>query len=66
MKTIDHRELLTLRNHGAQIIETLPAFEYNATHIAGAIHMPLRDLPGKAAAILSRERPVVAYCRDSL
>jgi rhodanese-related sulfurtransferase len=65
MKIIGHRELIALRNRGAQVIETLPASEYNAAHIAGAIHMPLRRLPGKAA-ILSRERPVVAYCRDSL
>jgi rhodanese-related sulfurtransferase len=66
MKTIDHRELLTLRDRGAQIIETLPALEYNATHIAGAIHMPLRDVMRKAAAIIDRERPAVTYCRDTL
>ena len=66
MKTIEYREVLSLRDRGAQIIETLPPFEYNATHVAGAIHMPLRDVIRRAPAILSRDRPVIAYCRDTL
>jgi rhodanese-related sulfurtransferase len=66
MKTIDHREVLALQARGAQIIETLPPSEYNTTHIKGALHLPLRDVMRKAAATLVRERPVIAYCRDTL
>jgi rhodanese-related sulfurtransferase len=66
MKTIGHREVLELQDRGAQIIEVLPAFEYNTTHIAGALHLPLRDVMRKAAVMLGRERPVIAYCRDTL
>ena len=57
---------MSLRGAGAQIVETLPASEYNTTHIAGAIHMPLGDVIHKAPTTLERGRPVVTYCRDSL
>ena len=66
MKIINHKEVLALRARGAQIVDVLPASEYNTTHIAGAIHLPLRDVMRKAPSMLARERPVIAYCRDTL
>jgi len=50
----------------AQIVDVLPSHEYNATHIRGAIHIPLRNLQREAPAALDRARPVVVYCRDCL
>ena len=33
---------------GAQLLEVLPAEEYQQLHIAGAINMPLKELEGEA------------------
>ena len=51
---------------GAQIVDVLPAHEYNAAHIKGAIHIPLRRILTDAPAMLHRSLPIVVYCRDSL
>ncbi len=51
---------------GVQIVDVLPSHEYNAAHIRGAIHIPLRHILHDAPAALDRARPVVVYCRDSL
>ena len=51
---------------GVQIVNVLPSHEYNAAHISGAIHIPLRHILHHAPAALDRARPVVVYCRDSL
>ncbi len=50
----------------AQIVDVLPSHEYDAAHIRGAIHIPLRNLLRDAPATLDRARPVVVYCRDCL
>ncbi len=51
---------------GAQIIDVLPAQEYNGAHIKGAVHIPLRRILTDAPTSLDRSRRVVVYCRDSL
>ena len=45
-----------------QVIDVRQTFERDAGHIAGTDHIELVELPGKAA-VLSREQPVVFYCR---
>jgi len=60
-----------MRSVGVQIVDVLPSHEYDAAHIRGAVHIPLRrilhDAPAAVpAAALDRTRPVVVYCRDSL
>jgi rhodanese-related sulfurtransferase len=45
-----------------QVIDVRQPFEREAGHIAGTEHIELVELPGKAA-VLSREQPVVFYCR---
>ena len=55
-----------MRSSGAQILDVLPAYEYNGTHIKGALHIPLRRILADAPASLDRSRRVVVYCRDSL
>lgn len=49
---------------GAQIVEVLPADEYDDDHLPGAISLPLRRLESDAATVLDRNRPVVVYCWD--
>jgi rhodanese-related sulfurtransferase len=46
----------------AQVVEVLPAAEYEDEHIAGAISIPLKELDGQAARLLDRGRPVIVYC----
>jgi rhodanese-related sulfurtransferase len=63
---VTHREVRDLIAGGAQVVDVLPQREYRSGHIAGAIHIPLRDVPARAKQLLVNDRPVVVYCRDSL
>ncbi|HEX6657681.1 MAG TPA: rhodanese-like domain-containing protein [Ilumatobacter sp.] len=51
---------------GAQLVEVLPAKEYDEEHLPGAISIPLKTLDAATVASLDRGRAVVAYCWDSL
>ena len=55
-----------LASGGAQIVDVLPSHEYDAAHISGTIHIPLRHILRDAPTALDRAHPVVVYCRDSL
>jgi rhodanese-related sulfurtransferase len=67
VREIQHRELATMiASGGAQVVDVLPSHEYNAAHIRGALHIPLRRILPDAPASLDRTRPVIVYCRDSL
>ena len=50
---------------GAQLVEVLPRDEYEEEHIAGAINLPLKELPALAGS-LDPAKPVIVYCWDSL
>ena len=62
---IDRYEVQRLLAEGAQLVDVLPAEEYAAEHIAGALSLPLKELDAEAAAQFDRERPVVVYCWDT-
>jgi rhodanese-related sulfurtransferase len=47
-----------------QLVEVLPAEEYNEEHLPGAINLPLKQLDASTASVLDRSRPVVVYCWD--
>ncbi len=49
---------------GAQLVDVLPADEYAAEHIAGAVNLPLKELNRETAARLAADRPVIVYCWD--
>ena len=66
METVNHHEVQRLIARGAQVVDALPAHEYNPVHLPGAIHLPLRKVLTDAPRKLTRERPIVVYCRDSL
>ena len=48
----------------AQLVEVLPAEEYEEEHLPGAINLPLKQLDAQTAAVLDHERPVIVYCWD--
>lgn len=63
---IDLRELDRLLEAGAQLVEVLPAGEYEEEHLPGAINIPLRRLTPEAEEKLDRGRAVIVYCWDAL
>ena len=62
---IDRDELRRLADQGAQLVEVLPAEEYEWAHLPGAVNLPLKELDGGMAQ-LDRSRPVIVYCHDTL
>jgi rhodanese-related sulfurtransferase len=64
-RPIDRDELQRLvAEQNAQLVEVLPASDYEEEHITGAINIPLKELDERAPRELERERPVVVYCND--
>ena len=49
----------------AQVVDVLPAAEFDEQHIAGAISIPLKKLDRESVSVLDRTRPVIVYCHDS-
>ncbi|HEV8530507.1 MAG TPA: rhodanese-like domain-containing protein [Methylomirabilota bacterium] len=65
MATITDRDgVRKLLEQGAQLVEVMPAKEYEAEHIPGAISIPLRMLGRKTVQPLDPNRPVIVYCWD--
>jgi rhodanese-related sulfurtransferase len=62
---IDRNQVQKLVEGGAQLVEVLPAEEYEEDHLPGAISLPLRRLETDAVRILDRTRPVIVYCWDT-
>ena len=58
--------LKELIDSGAQLVEVLPAREFEEEHLPGAINLPLKELNAGSVAVLDRCRPVVVYCWDGL
>jgi rhodanese-related sulfurtransferase len=63
---IDYQGLRRLHDEGAQLVEVLPAEEYEEEHLPGAINIPLKALDADSAAKLDKSRPVIVYCWDYL
>jgi rhodanese-related sulfurtransferase len=62
-----HRgDVRRLIEHGAQLVEVLPAAEYDDEHLPGAINIPLKTLGPKTITSLERSQPVIVYCWDGL
>lgn len=55
-----------MSEEGGQLIDVLPAKEYQEEHIAGAVGIPLKQLNAESARQLDRSRPVITYCHDYL
>jgi hypothetical protein len=62
---IDHNEVRRLlAEEDAQLVEVLPAAEFQEEHITGAVNIPLKELQRRAPVELDRGRPVIVYCND--
>jgi rhodanese-related sulfurtransferase len=61
---IDRDRLQQLVADGAQLIEVLPAREYDEDHLPGARSIPLKNFDRKAVATLDANRPIIVYCWD--
>jgi len=62
---IGRDKLRELTGQGAQLVEVLPAEDYDWAHLPGAVNLPLKELDARAGQ-LDRSRPVIVYCHDSL
>jgi rhodanese-related sulfurtransferase len=63
--SIDRDEVRRLiSEENAQLVEVLPATDYEQEHISGAINIPLKELDERAPRELEHERPVIVYCND--
>jgi rhodanese-related sulfurtransferase len=62
---IGRDELRELTGRGAQLVEVLPADDYDWAHLPGAVNLPLKQLDAGAGQ-LDRSRPVIVYCHDGL
>jgi rhodanese-related sulfurtransferase len=64
-KGIDRREVQRLlAEEHAQLVEVLPAAEFEEEHLPGAVNIPLKELNRETARKLDRQRPVITYCQD--
>jgi len=63
---IDRHEVQRLVAAGAQLVDVMPTAEWEESHIAGAVHVPLRKLDELAPERLDTARAVIVYCYDSL
>jgi rhodanese-related sulfurtransferase len=53
-----------LREEHAQLVEVLPADEFEDEHLPGAINIPLKTLDVESTASLDPQKPVIVYCND--
>lgn len=64
--TVDLPGVRRLIGAGAQLVEVLPAEEYEELHLPGAINIPLKQLDANSAQQLDSGRDTVVYCWDAL
>lgn len=62
---IDRDRLRELVARGAQLIEVLPAKEYEEDHLPGARSIPLRQINREGAGTIDPAREVIVYCWDA-
>ena len=65
MQDLQRQDVQDLIDEGAQVVEVLPANEYEEDHLPGAINIPLRNMETEAEARLDKGSPVILYCWDS-
>jgi sulfur-carrier protein adenylyltransferase/sulfurtransferase len=58
-------EAIRLRDEGRVVVDVREPFEWNEGHVAGALHVPLAELPERLEAELpDRSAPLLLYCRS--
>jgi rhodanese-related sulfurtransferase len=61
---IDRDDVRRLVAAGAQLVEVLPAAEFEEEHLPNAINIPLKELDRETTRQLERGRPLIVYCRQ--
>lgn len=61
---VDRDQLQRMLAEGAQLVEVLPAKEYDEDHLPGARSIPLGKINAETAATLDSTRPIIVYCWD--
>jgi rhodanese-related sulfurtransferase len=62
---IDRAQLQRLlREEDAQLVEVLPAGDFEDEHLPSAVNIWLKELDRRSAAVLDPSRPVIVYCYD--
>ena len=61
---INRDDVQRLIANGAQLIEVLPAEEYNEAHLPGAVNTPLKKLDRQSSKQIDPTHPIIVYCHD--
>lgn len=64
--SLEREDILRLLDTGAQLVEVLPAEEYEDEHLPGTRNIPLKSLARDTVAALDRSVAVIVYCWDGL
>jgi rhodanese-related sulfurtransferase len=62
---IQRDQVRQLIESGAQLVEVLPAEEFEREHLPGARSIPLKTLRRDSVAQLQRDQPIIVYCADA-
>jgi rhodanese-related sulfurtransferase len=62
--TANREDVQRLLAQHAHLVEVLPADEYEAEHLPGALNIPLKTLNRQSTGQFDRDRPVIVYCWD--
>ncbi len=65
-REVDRHEVQRLLREGAQLVDVMGRKEFEASHISGAVNIPIRKLAAEARSRLDAGRGVITYCYDSL
>jgi rhodanese-related sulfurtransferase len=65
MQDLHRTRVQDLVEKGAQVVEVLPAEEFQAEHLPSAINLPLPKIETEARRQLDPRLPVIVYCWDS-
>lgn len=58
-------EALQLARDGYRVVDVREPWEWKAGHVAGALHIPMGDVPARfAAEVPERDTPLLLYCRS--
>ncbi len=60
---VDPGRAAALLAEGAQLVDVREDYEWRSGHIAGAVHVPMGELPS-ARERIDRDRPVIFQCRS--
>jgi hypothetical protein len=64
-RSIDRQQVQRLlAEQDAQLVEALPAAEYEDEHLPRATNVPLKEVDRQTATRLDNGRPVIVYCYD--